>query len=98
MLRFRVLDTPFSSFGCFGNFSQMVNEAYRSYQPKILNQNFRNFFINGKQPRSLKELKKILSSLQLVTSFPTRFLACQTGGSMGPALIRLLSWGTRAGR
>ena len=28
----------------------MVNDTYRSYRPKIPNQNFRNFFINGKQP------------------------------------------------
>ena len=28
----------------------MVKEAYRSYQPKIPNQNFSNVFINGKQP------------------------------------------------
>ena len=28
----------------------MVNETYRSYRPKIPNQNFRNFFVNGKQP------------------------------------------------
>ena len=35
-----------------GNFRQMVNDTYRSYRPKILNQNFRNFFINGKQPIS----------------------------------------------
>ena len=33
-----------------GNFRQMVNDTYRSYRPKIPNQNFRNFFINGKQP------------------------------------------------
>ena len=32
-----------------GNFRQMVNDTYRSYGPKIPNQNFRNFFINGKQ-------------------------------------------------
>ena len=39
-----------------------------------------------------------LSGLQLVMSFPSWLLTCQAGGSMGPALIRLLSWGTRAGR
>ena len=33
-----------------GNFRQMVNNTYRSYGPKIPHQNFRNFFINGKQP------------------------------------------------
>ena len=33
-----------------GNFRQMVNDTYRSYGPNIPNQNFRNFFINGKQP------------------------------------------------
>ena len=33
-----------------GNFRQMVNDKYRSYRPKIPNQNFRNFFRNGKQP------------------------------------------------
>ena len=34
-----------------GNFRQMVNDTYRSYRTKIPNQNFRNFFINGKQTR-----------------------------------------------
>ena len=33
-----------------GNFRQMVNDTFRSFRPKIPNQNFRNFFINGKQP------------------------------------------------
>ena len=33
-----------------GNFRQMVNNTYRSYGPKIPDQYFRNFFINGKQP------------------------------------------------
>ena len=33
-----------------GNFGQMVNNTYRSHGPKISDQNFRNFFINGKQP------------------------------------------------
>ena len=33
-----------------GNFRQMVNDTYRSYRTKIPHQNFRNFFINGKQP------------------------------------------------
>ena len=28
----------------------MENETYRSYRPKIPNQNFRNFFIYAKQP------------------------------------------------
>ena len=36
-----------------GNFRQMVNDTYRSYRTKIPNQNFRNFFINGKQPETL---------------------------------------------
>ena len=35
-----------------GNFRQMVNDTYRSYGPKFPNQNFRNFFINGKQLQS----------------------------------------------
>ena len=35
-----------------GKFRQMVNDTYRSYRQKIPNQNFRNFFINGKQPLS----------------------------------------------
>ena len=30
----------------------MVKDTYRSYRPKIPNQNFRNFFINGKEPLS----------------------------------------------
>ena len=30
----------------------MVNDTYRSYRQKIPNQNFRNFFKNGKQPLS----------------------------------------------
>ena len=33
-----------------GNFRQKVNNTYRSYGPKIPDQNFRNFFIDGKQP------------------------------------------------
>ena len=33
-----------------GNFRQMRKDTYRSYRWKIPNQNFRNFFINGKQP------------------------------------------------
>ena len=37
-----------------GNFRQMVNDTYRSYRPKIPNQNFRNIFINGKQPLQLR--------------------------------------------
>ena len=37
----------------YGNFRQMVNDTYHSYRPKIPNQNFRSFFINGKQPVSL---------------------------------------------
>ena len=32
-----------------GNFRQMVNDTYRSCRPKIPNQNFRSFFINGKK-------------------------------------------------
>ena len=31
---------------------QMVNDPYRVYRRKIPNRNFRNFFINGKQPLS----------------------------------------------
>ena len=34
-----------------GNFRQMVNDTYRSYRTKILNENIRNFLINGKQPK-----------------------------------------------
>ena len=40
----------------------MVNYMYRSqYRPKIPNQNVRNFFINGKQPRA-KETFRISRS------------------------------------
>ena len=42
----------------------MVNDTYRFYWPKIPNQNFRNFSVNGKQPifpyflsRQMKKLK-----------------------------------------
>ena len=31
---------------------QMVNDPYRVYRRKIPNRNFRNFFVNGKQPLS----------------------------------------------
>ena len=31
----------------------MVNDTYRSYGPKFPNQDFRNFFINGKQPEKM---------------------------------------------
>ena len=34
-----------------GNFRQMVSDTYFFYRTKIPNQNFRNFFINGKQTR-----------------------------------------------
>ena len=35
-----------------GKFRQKVNDTHRSYRTKIPNQNFRIFFINGKQPKS----------------------------------------------
>ena len=39
------------------NFRQMVNDTCRSNRPKIPNQNFRNFFMHGKQPESLLRLQ-----------------------------------------
>ena len=47
------VNTPFSTSSAArqsGNFRQMVNDTLRSCRPKIPNQTFRNFLINGKQP------------------------------------------------
>ena len=46
----------------------MVNDTYGSYRPKIPNQNFRNFSMNGKQPVCPQRFRKVpFSSVQKYT-------------------------------
>ena len=47
----------------------MVNDRYRSYRPKIPNQNFRNFVINGKQPVSHYYILVIREFVDLMSLF-----------------------------
>ena len=65
----------------------MVNETYRSYRPKIPNQNFRNFFVNGKQPGTL--LTNITCFRLLATSVRACNVVCPLDTAAVTELWRL---------